>query len=78
MSAAAPKHIRVWPFYDAPEELRALSAHGGDEDWLALIPPALADLYIPWIEGGRFGVYSVSAHQHPELPGYIIRIGAHA
>lgn len=30
--------IKVWHFYDAPEEYRALSGHGGDEDWLAFVP----------------------------------------
>lgn len=30
--------ILVWRFYDAPEEYRALSGHGGDEDWLAFVP----------------------------------------
>ena len=32
------KHIIVWKFYDAPEELRKLSDNGGDEDWLAIVP----------------------------------------
>lgn len=30
--------IRVWRFEDAPEELRALSQHDGDELWVAWIP----------------------------------------
>ena len=30
--------IKVWAFEDAPAELQALSTHGGDEDWLVLIP----------------------------------------
>jgi hypothetical protein len=75
----APNYIKVWRFYDAPEELRALSTHGGDEDWLALIPPKLASEWIGWLEEGHsFGCCSVSTHSHPELPGYEIRIGAHA
>lgn len=75
----APKHIRVWQFEDAPEELRSLSRHGGDEDWLALVPPALSDAWIPWLESGRgFGVCDVSRHEHPELPGFVVFIGAHA
>lgn len=73
-----PNHIRVWEFHDAPEELRELSGHGGDEDWLALIPPKLAGDYIPWIEDGPFGRCCVSKHVHPELPGYVVKIGAHA
>jgi hypothetical protein len=75
----APNHIRVWRFQDAPEELRALSTHGGDEDWLALLPPKFAGQWIDWMDsGGRFGCSDVSTHSHPELPGYEIRIGAHA
>jgi hypothetical protein len=74
-----PNHIRVWKWEDAPEELKALSQHGGDEDWVALIPPKLADQYIGWMEsGGPFGCCHVSEHTHPELPGYEVRIGAHA
>ena len=72
-------HIRVWKFKDAPEELRALSRHGGDEDWVALIPPQYANEYIGWIDnGGPFGCCDVSEHIHPELPDYIVKIGAHA
>lgn len=75
----APNHIRVWKFYDAPEELQALSQHGGDEDWLALIPPKYCGDWIGWMESGTsFGVCHVSRHTHPELPGFEIRIGAHA
>jgi len=74
----APNHIRVWRFQDAPEELKELSNHGGDEDWLALIPPKLKDAYIPWIESGSFGGYHVSRQCHPELPEYVVVIGAHA
>ena len=74
-----PNHIRVWRFQDAPEELRMLSQHGGDEDWLALIPPKLSDEYIPWMDSGStFGCCDVSEQEHPELPGYKVRIGAHA
>jgi len=75
-----PNHIRVWRFVDAPEELRRLSQNGGDEDWLALVPPRLANAYIPWMEDGRggFGCCCVDEHEHPELPGYKVRIGSHA
>lgn len=34
-----PEPITVWAFYDAPPELAALSGNGGDEDWLAEVPP---------------------------------------
>jgi len=73
-----PNHIRVWRFCDAPEELRGLISHGGDEDWLALIPPLLADEYIPWLESAAFGCCRISSREHPELPGYVVKIGAHA
>lgn len=69
--------IKIWPFYDAPEEYRSLSTHGGDEDWLALLPPFYKDQYIPWMEeGSSFGCCEVSEHTLPN--GYIVKIGAHA
>lgn len=30
--------IKVWEWSDAPEEFRALSTHGGDEDWVVFVP----------------------------------------
>lgn len=69
--------ITVWPFHDAPADLKALSSCGGDEDWLALIPPSLADLYIGWIqEGGPFGCCSVDEFALPG--GWHVYIGSHA
>lgn len=69
--------VQVWRFYDAPPELRALSPHGGDEDWLALIPAALAGDWFPWMEsGGPFGCCDVS--EHVLDGGAIVRIGAHS
>jgi hypothetical protein len=75
----APNHIRVWRFQDAPKELQDLSRNGGDEDWLALVPPKLTEDYIGWMESGSaFGCFDVSSYTHPELPGYEVRIGAHS
>lgn len=75
----APNHIRVWRFHDAPEELQALSTNGGDEDWLALIPPKLAEDWIGWLDSGSsFGCCSVDSYTHPELPGFVVKIGSHA
>lgn len=71
-----PRMIRVWRFHDAPADLRALSEHGGDEDWLALIPAPLADQWIAWAEVGPFGCCDVSEHPLPD--GSVVRIGAHA
>ena len=69
--------IRVWQFDDAPKEVRDLSPHGGDEDWLAHIPPVLTDEYFPWMaDGSPFGCCCVSEHKLPD--GSIVRIGAHA
>lgn len=71
--------IIVWSFYDAPEALRNVSGHGGDEDWLAEVPPHLKDDYIGWmVSGSRFGVCDVSNHEHPYREGWEVRIGAHS
>lgn len=70
------KVIRVWRFYDAPKELQALSRHGGDEDWLAVVPSALAHDYIGWLEFGPFGVCDISSHSQSD--GSVVYIGAHA
>lgn len=69
--------IKVWKFEDAPKELQGLSTHGGDEDWVALIPPKLAGEWIGWMESGSsFGCCSVSEYKLPD--GSMVRIGAHA
>lgn len=67
--------IIVWEFDEAPEEYRALSSHGGDEDWLAFVPDSLKRRYIGWLESrSSFGPYSVSEHS---VEGGTVRIGAH-
>jgi hypothetical protein len=70
------KMIKVWKFHDAPEELQKLSQHGGDEDWLALVPPALKDEWIPWLDTGTFGCCSIDKHLQED--GSTVFIGAHA
>lgn len=73
--AMAGHAILVWEFDDAPERFRRLSEHGGDEDWVALIPPD--SNYITWAEEGTaFGVCRVSEHDVGH--GWTVRIGAHA
>ena len=68
--------ITVWRWEDAPEEFKALSTHGGDEDWVAFVPSFLKDTYIGWMdEGSSFGCCSVSEH---EVKNGVVRIGAHA
>ncbi len=66
--------IQVWRFHDAPKELRDLSPHGGDEDWVALVPPGYRDA--PWLDCRHFGVSDTSEHELPN--GNIVFIGAHA
>lgn len=39
------KPILLYEFNNAPDELKALSEHGGDEDGIALIPSGIE---IPW------------------------------
>lgn len=69
--------IQVWRWKDAPQEFRALSQHGGDEDWVALVPKELADYPISWMEDGTaFGWCSVDSHTLES--GDVVRIGAHA
>lgn len=70
--------IRVWFFYEAPPELQALSGHGGDEDWLALVPNQYQQHYLPWLDVPAFGCCDVSQHQHPDYPDCTIYISAHA
>lgn len=43
--------IRVWLFEHAPKGFQALSQSGGDEDWVALVPPEYETRYIPWLDG---------------------------
>lgn len=77
MAKAQAHSIHVWKFSEAPEQFRRLSTHGGDEDWLALVPEEMAGQYIPWMEeGSPFGVCSVSEHKLEG--GCIVRIGTHA
>lgn len=71
-----PNTIKVWKWQDAPEEFKALSNHGGDEDWVAFVPDSMKDEYIGWMEDGtHFGCCDVSEHS---VPGGVVRIGAHA
>ena len=74
-----PRAIIVWDFEDAPPELKALSTHGGDEDWLALVPMQMADRYIGWMTEPAFGCCSVEDHfADSQRIRYQVVIGAHA
>jgi hypothetical protein len=73
------KCIKIWSWDNAPDYLKNLSEHGGDEDWVAVLPPSYQEQYIPFLEdGSSFGYCEVSRHEHPRLKGYQVRIGAHA
>lgn len=69
--------ILVWRYHNAPKELQ-ISTNGGDEDWLAELPPDFTDDYIPWIESSSFGGYETLEMPHPTKTGWTIRIGVHA
>jgi hypothetical protein len=66
--------IVVWKWHDAPGELRAVSEHGGDEDWVALLP----DEDTPsWMDsGGSFAICHLQIA--PLGDGRFVAIGAHA
>ena len=65
----------VWYWKDAPGELRALSDHGGDEDFISLLP--LNKEAPSWMDdGSSFGHCRVSSYRLPD--GREVRIGAHA
>jgi len=72
-----PDRVTIWPWADAPEEYRAVSDHGGDEDWIAFVPwrpPGAAATEAPYWIWLRV-VCSVSAHR---VLGGTIYIAAHA
>lgn len=68
-----PKMICVWNYQDAPKEFKALSEHGGDEDWVIFVPPDVEEpnwLYsAPFYHdpqktelGSEYGTIYISAH----------------
>lgn len=70
-----PRLIRVWRFGDAPSALRALSRHGGDEDWLAVVPRGMGQP--DWTQSGT-GFAWCRVSEHPQPDGTTVYIGAHA
>ena len=69
--------ITVYEYCEAPKELQ-ISTNGGDEDWLAEIPPHYAGHWIGWLEGEGFGCCCIDEYDHPTKPGWKIKIGSHA
>jgi hypothetical protein len=72
--------IKIWEFYDAPEEFQNMSISGGDEDWLVLIPPNYTTKYLPFLECEHFGCCSIDKIKIAEgnYKGYIVLIGTHS
>lgn len=73
--------IKVWRYEDAPDELKYKSHHGGDEDWIALVPKDQVtdgvDTWIPWAESGTtFGCCDVQKELLED--GSLLLIGAHS
>lgn len=69
--------ITVFPFDTAPPELKALSDNGGDEDWLAIVPPELRGRYLGWLE--RIDTcQEPQIVEHPTKAGWQVWIGSHA
>lgn len=53
MTKKSKDHISVWPFRQAPSDIKELTSQGDDEDWVVFIPKALAVSDNPkpfWIE----------------------------
>lgn len=80
LTPARKPSIQVWRYEDAPDELKYRSHHGGDEDWVALVPKELVtpdpeNLWIPWLEKGNFGN---DVQQETLEDGSVLFIAAHA
>lgn len=68
--------IKMWPFHDAPEDLQALSRHGGDEDWIAVVPAHLAASPLAEDIEDRLPVCDCQRIRRDD--GSLVMIGAHA
>ncbi len=72
--------IKIWKFHDAPKEFRAMSVAGGDEDYLALIPPNYSEDYFGFLDSESFGCCSIDEFKIEKgmYKGYTVLIGTHA
>lgn len=74
--------IKIWEFEDAPEEYQAMTKHGGDEDYVALLPKEYEGVYHPILDairadGGSW--FSVCGSDKYKLDsGDTLLISAHA
>ena len=75
------KAILVWPWDEAPEDLKKIASQGGDEDWLIFVPKELVE---EWLN--RYGtphwIERTAACCDPDrfdLPdGSVLYVGSHA
>lgn len=78
--------LRIYRWEDTPSEYRSLSGHGGDEDWVLVVPLSVRHVaYWPWrvgdvIDGGEDSYLDGFGHvDRHELPnGDLVVIFAHA
>ena len=67
--------IYVWSFYDAPAFLQRMSEHGGDEDWIVVMPSGHSALeWCHWLNCMSHG----EEPSRYDLPcGAVVFIAAH-
>lgn len=71
------KPILIWTFEDAPKTYQDMSKNGGDEDYIALIPPNYKHEYLGFLESGT--AFGCSGVEELKLEnGYTLLIGSHA
>lgn len=84
-------YIRIYPWEEAPEELRLLSECGGDEDFILVIPPHMWDGFLPsedadeapqprlnhWWIWGLFPSNKIAPDFY-EHEGHLVAISSHA
>jgi hypothetical protein len=65
----------IWPWSYAPDEYKALSGHGGDEDFVVFIPEGMYDAF--WVFGDYMKHFGWGDGPH-KVDGGIVIIYAHA
>lgn len=70
--SASHQAVLVWTWESAPEEFRALSTSGGDEDYVMYVPPGV-DVF-----DSLYNLSPWSNYRHKQLDGSEIVIGSHA
>ena len=71
--------ILVWQYSDAPGEIRELASQGGDEDWVALVPPEVNADIITWAAEGKDDAFGCCSVEYVKLDdGGTLIVGTHA